>query len=367
MHAIARAVVTALTATVLAATGVPAFAQDDPPWTVTTATNDFGADRDNYSYTADAGERLDDGLVIANHGASPLDLAIYGADAFTTATGQLDLLAKGKPSTGVGAWIHPDRDHVTVQPGQTTEVPFTLTVPADAVPGDHLGGILASITQGDVERRAGIRIRLRVGGDLRPSLTVDNLTVQYFGTANPFGTGDATLSYTIRNSGNAIVAARQTAAVSGPFGSWQVPAGQLTDSPQLLPGETWKVSAPVHGVTPAFYLAATVTLVPLLTDAAGSTAPLPGVDATAHSWAIPWTLVLLIVLCGLIAVLLLVRRRQAKRHHSSRGRDDVAHEPEISPCDQGEPGGPDEPGQTATRVVEHARPGEDADEAPAER
>src|SRR3954468_19211443 len=105
---ISRVVVALLAAAGFAAvTPGVASAQDDVPWTVATAVNDFGTDRDNYSYTADAGERIDDGLVIANRGPAPLDLAVYGADAFTTDTGQLDLLAKGKPSTGVGAWVRP--------------------------------------------------------------------------------------------------------------------------------------------------------------------------------------------------------------------------------------------------------------------
>jgi hypothetical protein len=312
MHAITRAVATLLTAAAFAGvTAGPAAAQDEVPWTVATAANDLGADRDNYSYAADPGGRIDDGLVIANHGTAPLELAVYGADAFTTGTGQLDVLAKDKPSTGIGAWVHPSRDHVTVQPGQSADVPFTVAVPADASAGDHLGGILASQTQSGVERRLGIRIRLRVGGDLRPSLSVDAPDVDYAGTANPFGTGDATLTYTIHNTGNAVLAARQSAAVSGPFGSWRAAAGQIPDSPRLLPGETWNVSVPVHGVTPALYLAATVTLVPLLTDAAGSTAPLPAADTTTHSWAIPWTLVVLLaVLIGLVAVLLVSRRRR---------------------------------------------------------
>jgi hypothetical protein len=308
MH-ITRVVVALLAAAGFAAvTPGVASAQDEVPWTVATAINDLGTDRDNYSYTADAGERIDDGLVIANHGPVPLDLAVYSADAFTTDSGQLDLLAKGKPSTGVGAWVRPSQDHVTVQPGQTAEMPFTVTVSAGASAGDHLGGILTSMTQGGVERRVGIRIRLRVGGDLRPGLSVEDAEVDYSGTADPFGTGDATLTYTIRNTGNAVVAARQSASVSGPFGSWRVPAGQTPDSPQLLPGETWKVSVPVHGVTPALYLAATVTLVPLLTDAAGSTAPLPATDTTTHAWAVPWTLVALVV--ALIAVLVVLRRRR---------------------------------------------------------
>ncbi|MFJ7216000.1 WxL protein peptidoglycan domain-containing protein [Amycolatopsis sp. NPDC098790] len=311
MNAITRAAVTLLAAAGLGlAVAPPAGAQDEAPWTVAAAANDFGADRDNYSYTADPGERIDDGLVIANHGTAPLDLAVYAADAFTTGSGQLDLLAEDKPSTGVGAWVHPGQDHVTVQPGQTAAVPFTVTVPADAAAGDHVGGILTSIVQGDVERRVGTRIRLRVGGDLRPGLTVENLDVRYAGTANPIGAGDATLAYTIRNSGNAVVTARQSAEVTGPFGSWPAEAEPIPDSPPLLPGETWQVTASVHGAAPALYLAGTVTLVPLLTDAAGSTAPLSGVDTTAHSLAVPWTAVLVIVLCVLLIVFLIARRRR---------------------------------------------------------
>ncbi|WP_410675248.1 DUF916 domain-containing protein [Amycolatopsis sp. cmx-4-68] len=325
MHSIARAVVSLLVAAAVAGvTAGPAAAQDEAPWTVATADGDLGADRDNYSYTAEAGERIDDGLVITNHGAGPLDLAVYGADAFTTETGQLDLLAGGKPSTGLGTWVHPARDRVTVQPGQTTEVPFTVAVPAGAPSGDHLGGILTSLTQGDVERRVGLRIRVRVGGGLRPSLSVEDLGVAYSGTANPLGSGEATLTYTVRNTGNALLAARQSATVSGPFGSRRVPAPPIPDSPQLLPGETWKVSVPVHAVTPAVHLTATVTLVPLLTDAAGSTAPLPAADTTAHGWAIPWTLVGLLL--ALVAVLTVLRRRRRTKPSFAEHRperDDV--------------------------------------------
>ncbi len=309
MHAITRAVVTLLAAVLGFAVAAPAEAQETP-WTVSTAANDFGTGRDNYSYTAAPGDHIDDGLVIANHGTAALDLAVYAADAFTTSSGQLDLLAKDKPSTGVGAWVHPAHDRITVQPGQSAQVPFTLTLPADATPGDHLGGILASLVQGDVERRVGLRIRLRVGGDLRPSLAVENLDVRYAGTVNPLDTGDATLAYTIRNSGNAVVTARQSATVTGPFGSLPVTAGPIPDSPPLLPGETWQVTASVHGVTPALYLAGTVRLVPLLTDAAGSTAPLSSVDTTAHSPAVPWTVVAVIVLCVLLIVFVSARRRR---------------------------------------------------------
>jgi hypothetical protein len=60
------------------------------------------------------------------------------------------------------------------------------------------------------------------------------------------------------------------------------------------------VSTPLHDVTPALRLTATVTLLPLLTDAAGSTAPLAAVKASGHGWSVPWSLLLtLVAVCAL--------------------------------------------------------------------
>ncbi|MEU8639148.1 DUF916 domain-containing protein [Amycolatopsis sp. NPDC048633] len=281
----------------------PAAAQESTPWTVGTAANDFGAGRDNYSYAATPGDRLEDGLVVTNPGPAPLELAVYSADAFTTGAGQLDLATREAKPTGVGSWVHTGLSQLTVQPGQSASVPFTIDIPADAPPGDHLGGIVTSLKQGDVERRVGLRIQLRVGGQLSPGVSLEGLKVEYSGG------GDATLTYTIHNTGNAVLAARQTASVSGPFGIWRVPAEQLADSPQLLPGETWKTSVPVHGVVPAVSLTGAVSLVPLLPDASGSIAPLSPVETMADGWAVPWVPVGVLVVVGGLVVLLIVRRR----------------------------------------------------------
>jgi hypothetical protein len=190
-------------------------------------------------------------------------------------------------------------------------VPFAITLPKDAAPGDYMGGIVTSQAQaGEV----GIRIRLRVGGALKPSLSAESLRVHFSGTPNPLGKGDATVTYTIHNTGNAILTAKQTVSVSGPFGRRGVGAEKIADSPPLLPGEAWKVSAPLHGVTPALRLTATVTLVPLLTDAAGSTAPLGATKASEHAWTVPWSLLLaVIVLCGLVVAGLAFRPRRRDR------------------------------------------------------
>lgn len=287
-------------------TGV-ATAQDDVTWTVRTADNEFGSARDNYGYALDPGGRLEDGLVVANNGTTPLELSVYAADAFTTPAGGLDLRTREVKPAGVGAWVHPGQDHMTVPPGESIEVPFMLTVPDDAAPGDHMGGIVTALKQGSVERRVGVRIQLRVGGELKPGLSVENLDVRYSST------GDATVTYAIHNTGNAILATKQTVSIAGPFGTWRVPPVRVDDSPPLLPGESWQVSVPVHGVTAAFVLTGTVSLTPLLTDASGSTVPLSTADTTAHSLAVPWVLlvVVVVVVCGLVFFLRSRRRTRA--------------------------------------------------------
>ncbi|MGX4691483.1 WxL protein peptidoglycan domain-containing protein [Streptomyces sp. JNUCC 63] len=296
----------------------------DVTWTVRTAPNGYGADRSSFSYSVNPGGQAKDAMVVANRGKSPLTLAVYAADGFTTDTGQLDLLTKDKKSVGIGAWIHADRESVVLRPGKSVTVPFTVTVPDNATPGDYVGGILTSLKQSDdaeginVDRRLGIRVKLRVSGELEPSLAIEDLHVDYTGSANPFAKGDATVTYTIHNTGNAMLSAGQTVAVSGPFGWLRTEAGEIAAPPELLPGESWKVRVPVHGVTPGVGLTATATLTPLLTDASGSTTSLEPVQATVHGWAVPWTLLLILVLLIAVTAAAVVRSRRSRARRKQR-------------------------------------------------
>ncbi|GAA2892770.1 hypothetical protein Acy02nite_40080 [Actinoplanes cyaneus] len=297
----------------------PALAEgDDVTWAVRTASNTYGNDRSSYSYAVNPGGSAEDGLVVANKGDTPLALAVYAADGLTTSTGQLDLIARDKKSTGIGIWVAADTPTVTVPAGKTVEVPFKVTVPANATPGDYVGGIVTSLTAPDataqvnVERRLGIKIKLRVGGALVPSLAVEDLKVAWSGAA--LARGDATVTYTIHNTGNAVESAKQAVAITGPFGRLRTEAGAIAAPPELLPGESWKVSVPVHGVAPAVLLTATAELTPMVTDESGSTTALAPITATAHVWALPWTLtVLLIVLIVAVIALIWLRRRSRVR------------------------------------------------------
>lgn len=327
MRTTLAAVVAVLAVLGFGATPALAAPSGQVTWTVRTASNSFGADRSSFSYNVNPGGSLKDALVVANRGKTPVKLTVYASDGFTTATGQLDLRAHADKQTGIGAWVHATPTALTVAAGKTVQVPFTVALPANATPGDHVGGIITSLTAPDstdtvnVERRLGIRIKMRVGGDLKPALTVENAHLSYSG-------GNASLRYTLHNTGNATQSADQAAKVSGPFGWFSSSAATIPAPPELLPGETWDVAVPLHDVTPAFRLTGKITVTPRLTDASGSTTSLRPVTVTANAWAVPWLLTILIVLLIALVVLgvVLSRRTRARRkqREDTRVREAVA-------------------------------------------
>ncbi|MBQ0852585.1 DUF916 domain-containing protein [Streptomyces sp. BH-SS-21] len=346
-----HAVLVLLAALAFAVTSAgPARAADgDVTWTVRTAANGYGDDRSSFSYGVNPGSRVEDAMVVANRGKDTLTLALYTADGYTTEKGQLDLLTREKKSVGIGAWVRATKATVRIAPGRTAEIPFTVAVPRDATPGDYVGGILTSLKQSDdtegiaVDRRLGIRIKLRVSGALKPTLAVEDLHVDYHGTANPFGQGDATVTYTLHNTGNALLSAAQKVTLTGPFGTLETRAGKIAAAPELLPGERWKVTVPVHDVTPALRLTAKATVTPALTDAAGSTTSLKPVEATTTGWALPWTLLLLIaaVLAAATATYFLRRRADTRRKEREDARVRDAVEQALQDRAQGTQGAQD--------------------------
>jgi len=307
-----------------AASPALAAGESDVVWGVRTAENDHGTDRQSFSYELDPGTSLTDAFIITNHNAGSIDLDLYGADGFTTSSGQLDVVTHVAESTAVGAWIELGTDRVVIPAGESTEVPFTVTLPDNVTPGDYAGAVITSLVgpsveQGlSVDRRLGIRMHLRIGGDLAPTLVIDNMNVDYAGTANPFGTGDASINYTVRNTGNARLAAGQAVSIAGPFGLFRSDAGDIDDVPELLPGEKWEVTVPITGVFPAFLLSATVALSPELPSTDGSVSALDPIEASATTWAVPLVLLIFILLVIASAITTIAVTRRNRRRRASR-------------------------------------------------
>ncbi|WP_259275989.1 WxL protein peptidoglycan domain-containing protein [Micromonospora chalcea] len=267
--------------------------------------------RNYFTYDLAPGATITDHVGVTNLGDRPLTFAVYGTDAYTTTDGAFALLPSDRTATDVGAWIGVDRRSWTVQPGKRADIPFRLTVPRNATPGDHTGGVIAAVAQDGVtadgqrvrlDQRIAARVYLRVAGEVRPAVTVESVRVDYDTPLNPIGRADLTVTYRIRNSGNVRVGGTGAVVVDGP-GGWTLSRTSPVDLPELLPGAEFTVTERVTGVPPALRLTATVDLAPTTVDTA-----LPPVQRAASVWALPWLLLAAPAVTG--AWLYLCRRRR---------------------------------------------------------
>ena len=261
--------------------------------------------RPNLSYEIAPGAKVDDSVTLWNYGDTQLNFRVYATDAFNNPTGGFDLLAGDKSPSDVGSWVSLPQANVTAPPHTKTDMPFTLTVPADARPGDHAAGIIASSqVQGKnddgrivtLDRRTGSRLYLRVAGPLEPGLLVENVQTTYHATANPLN-GAVDVSYTVRNVGNIRLGTHQGVEVRNPFGK-RMKANKLDDLTEILPGNAVTITTHFAHVTAALRVTTDIKLTPFQVGDAGSTGA-PAVTRAAHTWAVPWVLVALSIVAGL--------------------------------------------------------------------
>lgn len=296
-------------------TAAPASA-DEAAWSIAPADNEQGEGRPNYGYELEPGAVVEDALVVTNTGDIDLTLGVGAADGYTTAQGVLDLRPLSEVQTGVGAWLVPSTHEVTLTPGESTEVAFRLTVPEDAAPGDHTGGIVTVRTTSggtvQLEQRLGSRIHVRVPGEQQVSLQVGDPTLDQAASLVPLAPTTATLTYTVRNDGTVRTLFTERVVLTGPGGVGRIE--RILDGPEVLPGSEVVRTIEVDGVRPLGWTLASIEVTPQAVDGEIGTP----VVVDAGGWAIPWTTVVaLLVLAGL-AVAIGVRRGRRQTPSGAR-------------------------------------------------
>ncbi|RWR21006.1 DUF916 domain-containing protein [Microbacterium enclense] len=267
--------------------------------------NDDGPIRTRFDYQVGPGQTLEDGYIVSNRGTAAQTFTVFATDAFNTDEGAFSLLDTGVAPTDAGAWVNFSGEssvQVTLQPGESTTIPFTMRVPDDATPGDHAGGLVASVQSPDgqviVDRRLGTRLYVRVPGDLQPNLSIAGISASYTPSFNPFA-GETTITYTVRNAGNVALSGDLKSEVRGLFGiGLATPVEE--ELSEMLPGSTRTITTTVSGVGQWLYLNPAVTVYPQVDETAPNPGPLLSVTRDTVVFAVPWLLLGLIVLGLLI-------------------------------------------------------------------
>ncbi|MGA1836283.1 hypothetical protein VD659_05050 [Herbiconiux sp. 11R-BC] len=294
----------ALTGGLTMLSAAPAHA-DDTDGISGAPSSDTAADgRSRFSYQASPGQQLTDNYILTNTGTTPQTMKLFSTDAYNTDDGSYGLLDTDAVPTDAGSWVTFDQGaksiDVPLDPGASRVVPFTVDVPADAAPGDHAAGIVISVTtpQGQilVDRRVATRLYLRVPGDLQPVLTISSIAADYHGGINPLD-GTTDITFTVKNSGNVALGAHMVAGVNTYFGIGAAPQAR-TDLSEMLPGSTRTITMTVSGVGQLGYLNPYVALQPTVSDDALNPGPLAQVNRDTVAFAVPWLLLVLLVLAA---------------------------------------------------------------------
>ena len=257
-------------------------------------------------YPVAPGASVNDHVAVVNLSRTPLTLRVYATDAFNGADGAFSLLARDEKPRDAGTWLRvgtPASTLVTVRPRSFTVVPVRLSVPANASPGDHVAGIVAALstrsdneagTNVELDQRVGIRSFVRVSGELRPRLSIENLRASYSGTWAPLGRGRTTIEYDVRNTGNVSLGGAQRVSAHGLVGP-TFAGRDVADLPLLVPGGSTHVIAEVPRTWPLVWMTGRVDIDPAVVVGVGS-GNVPDFAATTRFWAVPWTLLALLLL-----------------------------------------------------------------------
>lgn len=304
-------------------------------WSLSPADTDGPDGRRFIEDELDPGESASDHIALHNLSANEMTFQLTAADGYYTREGRFDTLTVDQASTALGAWIT-IQESVTVPPGETVTLPFTITVPVLAEPGDYSAGITASIadsqqaadgTRVDVQSRVGLRVSTRVRGTLTPSVALTDASASYEQMWNPARPGAAVVTVTVRNDGNTRLLIHGTVTVGGQHTAF--PAGN--EKPQeLLPGDTRSVTVRVPNVWPTVVAPASVLLTPDLVKDTSDIAPPPSVTADLLIWVLPLPQLLVLIGLGLVASAMTWRRASMKRKIAgmieaahTRGRQDA--------------------------------------------
>ena len=303
-------------------------------WTL--APSPDGTGRTAFHLTLGPGQSASDRILLANGTAAPLAFRIYAADAVNVAgSGAFALTLPDRPTVGVGKWTTPSVSSLTVPGMQLASIPFTVSVPADAPPGDYAGGVVAldtanqNVGNGQVHinvlNGVGVRIYVHVSGPLHPGLALGPVTVR---ADVPFlagitGSSRARIRFRLVNTGNTTIDLTATVTVVDGWGR-TVKRFAPRRVPTLLPGSQLSIAEPVWQPLP---LAGTQH-VQVRVAWAGAT-----LHGQAAFLVVPWALVLgaiVLVVVVLVAVVVLVVRKR-RRRAAAAGRVDAVERQAVEP------------------------------------
>ncbi|QQS17846.1 LysM peptidoglycan-binding domain-containing protein [Candidatus Saccharibacteria bacterium] len=194
--------------------------------------------RSIFIHTLKGGETVEDGVRVFNYSKEARTVKLDAVDSIAAVDGSFSCKQNSEKKTEVGLWIRLSVKEVVVQPGANETVPFTITVPKEAGPGEHGACITAQDTKNIGSKSEGgialgfrnaIRVAITVPGKIVKQLNIKNIAI------GRNDKGNYTVSPVSKNTGNVSLDATSRAQLKSIFGQ-QTPVQKATYP--VMPGAT---------------------------------------------------------------------------------------------------------------------------------
>ena len=182
-----------------------------------------------FNHTLAPGDLTLDEALVVNNGDEPVTLKLYAADATTAINGGTSFASEGETKNGVAHWLTLPFSELSLEPGEKKAVPFLITVPSDASPGQHTAGLVleavtgsAASTRGSTDmgftvnviRRAGVAVLIDVPGPHAAGLQITGACLRHQDKER-----GATFEVAVRNTGNVFVRGQGSLVIADRLGT----------------------------------------------------------------------------------------------------------------------------------------------------
>ncbi len=130
---------------------------------------------------------------------------------------------QGAEITGyeLSQWLSFPQEGITLKPDESAQVSLKITVPAEATPGSHFGGLFASVEPprlravgAGVGYEVGAIVSIRISGDV-----VESARIREFSTGKlVYGSSDVDFLARVENPGNVLIRPRGPLEINNMFG-----------------------------------------------------------------------------------------------------------------------------------------------------
>lgn len=140
-------------------------------------------------YALDAGQTIEDKITVVNDGKTAYNIAVYSRPYSVTNEAYEPNFTKTPPNADAYGWVKFPKTTYRIEAGQSVEVPFSMTVPANAKPGGHYGVVFAetqpdsTVSDGNAvirKKRVGAILYATVNGEFVTKGQLDSTKIPFW-------------------------------------------------------------------------------------------------------------------------------------------------------------------------------------------